>query len=127
MRIKEYLSLTRKTSTKVAIDEAISQETWCVVSACLISLRLFKKRPTFYSCSHEKFSNLFKDLTWSRKVINKARDVPRVNMNTLQIVGNAIKPVTDYVEEVGVLALSPISRGLFLKISFALDHTKYFE
>ena len=126
LRIKETLSLRRRTSTKVDIDKSISHETWCVVSACLTPLRLFKKRPTVYSCSDEKLSNLFKDPTWSRRVINDAGDVARVNMNTLQIVGYVKKPITDFVEEGGMLALSPISRGLSLKISFAIDHTKYF-
>ena len=127
LRIKENLSLTRKTATKVDIDEAISHETWCVVSACLTPLRLFRKRPTIYSCSHEKLSDLFKDPRWSRRVINEAGDVARVNMNTLQIVCYVKKPITDFEEEGGKLALSPISRGLYLKISFAIDHTKYFE
>jgi len=127
VRIKENLSLRRKTSTKVDIAEPISHETWCVLSACLTPLRLFKKRPTIYSCSHEKLSNLFKDPTWSRRVINEAGDVARVNMSTLQIVAYVKKPITDFLEEDGMLALSPISRGLYLKISFAIDHAKYFE
>ena len=50
LRIKENLSLRRRSSTKVDIDESISHETWCVVSACLTPLRIFKKRPTVYSC-----------------------------------------------------------------------------
>ena len=127
MRIKENLSLTRKTATKVDIDEAISHETCCVVSACLTPLRLCRKRPTIYSCSHEKLSDLLKDPRWSHRVINEAGDVARVNMNTLQIVCYVKKPITDFVEEGGKLALSPISRGLYLKISFAIYHTKYFE
>ena len=87
LRIKENLSLRRKTSTKVDIAEPTSHETWCVLSACLTLLRLFRKRPTHYSCSHEKLSNLVKDPTWSRRVINQARDGARVTMSTLPIVG----------------------------------------
>ena len=123
LRIKENLSLTRKTATKVDIDEAISHDTRRVVSVCLTPLRLFRKRPTIYSCSHEKLSDLFKDPRWSSRVINEAGDVASVNMNTLQIVTYVKKPITDFVEEGGMLALYPVLRGFFAQN--VLPHRSY--
>ena len=86
LRIKETLSLRRRTSTKVDIAEPISHDKWCVLSACFTPLRLCKKHPPSYSCSHEKLSNLVKDPKWPHRVINEAGDVAHVTMSTLQIV-----------------------------------------
>ena len=124
-RIKESLYLKRRMDTKIILNQAISLQTWGVLSPRLKIIKVFPKRATIYTTDEGSLSDLFHDDFWFRRILNEAGDIAQINMNTLQLLCTCKKSIKEYVEKDGKLVFNEIESGLNLKLQYVIEHNKY--
>ena len=127
IKIKENLLLTRRMDTLTNIEESISIHTWSALSPHLQIVKKYPKRPTVFTIDQHKFGKLLGDESYFRRIVNEAGDIAQINNNTLQIAALSKRPLVDFEEVSGKLVKNPINRGIFLRISFVVEHSKYFD
>ena len=93
-------------------------------------MHILKKYPahhTVITIDQDTFGTLLGHDSYFCRIVDEARDIAQINKKMLQIAVLSKRPLVDFEEVNGKLVKNPINRGIYLRISFVVEHSMYFD